>query len=206
MTKIIDGVIKFDFSKFSISGPLADELYQPIEKYRILLFKKNLIGEYPVEKVGFGNLSRRINVNEFVITGTQTGHLEHLNSNHYALVSSCDLAKNQVCGSGPIKPSSEALTHYALYSSAPHINYIFHIHHPITWKYMIDHDFPSTDENVEYGTLEMADQAKAIINKLPIGSFVMKGHQDGVVSYGVTAEEAFFEIMKVYNLAMSSSN
>jgi ribulose-5-phosphate 4-epimerase/fuculose-1-phosphate aldolase len=204
MTNIIDGVIKFDFHLFKITGPLSDSYYQEIEIYREKLFKMNLIGEYPQDQIGFGNLSQRISGNEFTITGTQTGKYPHLNGGHYSHVTKCNLLTNSLEGFGPIKPSSEALTHFAIYSSSPNIKFIFHVHHKEIWEYMIAHNYPHTLESVEYGTLEMAEQAKNLIQDKRHGIFVMKGHQDGFVGYGENSQEAFNEILKVYNLVINS--
>ena len=91
---------------------------------------------------------------------------------------------------GPIAPSSESLTHFAIYHSCPQVNFIFHVHHSELWKYMLENQFDKTPENINYGTQEMADAAKACIKNKSQGIFVMAGHEDGIISYGKTAEEA----------------
>ena len=192
MTKKLDeGVIKFKYTlKFA---PGLDEYsFIDIEKWRVLLFKMGLIGEYPTEKVGYGNLSKRSLVadDSFIITGTQTGKYPHLNGLQYTKVTKCNLQKMQVEALGPIAPSSESLTHYAIYASCPHVNAIFHVHSNELWQYMIDNQMDATSESISYGTIEMADEAKKCIGNKKSGIFVMKGHQDGVISYGPSVEEA----------------
>ena len=55
---------------------------------------------------------------------------------------------------------------------------------------MIDKNMDSTSESISYGTIEMADEAKKCIGNKKSGVFVMKGHQDGIISYGTSIEEA----------------
>jgi hypothetical protein len=192
MTKKLDeGVIKFKYS-LKFGPPLDEGSFIELEKWRVILYKMGLIGEYPTEKVGYGNLSRKIAGpdNQFIITGTQTGKYAHLTNMQYTKVVKCNLAKMNVEAVGPIAPSSESLTHYAIYSSCPHINAIFHVHSNELWQYMIDNKMDATNEDISYGTIEMADEAQKCIGNKKSGIFVMKGHQDGVTSYGTSIEEA----------------
>lgn len=200
MTKKLDeGVIKFKFT-LKKSPPLDEGSYIELEKWRTILFKMGLIGEYPEEKVGYGNLSRKIagTDNNFIITGTQTGRLPYLNGLHYTKVLKCNLNKMNVEAAGPIAPSSESLTHYAIYSSCPHVNAIFHVHSEKLWQFMIDNKMDATSESISYGTHAMAEEAKSCIGNKKSGIFVMKGHQDGVISYGTSIEEAGKIILDVF--------
>lgn len=200
MTKKLDeGVIKFKFT-LKKSRPLDEGSYIELEKWRVILFKMGLIGEYPEEKVGYGNLSRKIagTENHFIITGTQTGRLAYLNGLHYTKVTKCNLAKMTVEAAGPIAPSSESLTHFAIYNACPHINAIFHVHSEKLWNYMIQNNMDSTSESISYGTQDMAEEAKKCIGNKKSGVFVMKGHQDGVISYGTSIEEAGKIILDVF--------
>lgn len=186
-----EGVIKFKFN-LKISKPLDESLYIKIEKWRVILYKMNFIGEYPEEKVGFGNLSQRIKSgeNQFIITGTQTGKEPHLNGSKYTKVVKCDMSKMAIEAIGPIAPSSESITHYAIYHTAPQVNCIFHVHHNELWNFMLQNDFAHTSKDIEYGTKEMANAMKNCINNNKSGVFAMSGHEDGVISYGSTPEEA----------------
>jgi len=84
---MIDGVIKYHFD-FQVTKPLEEGLFSEIELLRERLFALNLIG-VTEDGVGFGNISQRVDANSFVITGTQTGHLEKLDAtlwlNKYAI-------------------------------------------------------------------------------------------------------------------------
>ena len=149
-----------------------------------------LIGEYLIEKVGYGNISKRIlgEEDQFIITGTQTGKLSNLNGSQYTRVKKCNLKKMNLEAIGPIAPSSESITHYAIYSSCPQVNFIFHIHDKVLWNYMLTNDFDKTSKNINYGTQEMADAAKECIDNKTSGIFVMEGHEDGIIAYGQNAE------------------
>lgn len=196
---IDDGVTKFKLTLKRMSAPQAEDVL-PIEKWRAILWRLNLIGEYPSDGVGFGNLSQRLSQpkNAFIITGTQTGKYPHLKREHYTRVVSCDLQRNTCLAEGPIAPSSESLTHYAIYESHPQIGAVFHVHHTELWERLIQQGAPSVDESVAYGTKDMADAANRTINGASEGYFVMKGHQDGLVSYGPTPEIAGKILLKLY--------
>jgi ribulose-5-phosphate 4-epimerase/fuculose-1-phosphate aldolase len=186
-----EGVIKFKFN-LKMSSQIEESLYINLEKWRVILFKMNLIGEYPTEKVGFGNLSRKVDPaqNQFIITGTQTGKYPNLDGSQYTKVTKCDLQKMSIEAMGPIAPSSESLTHYAIYESCPQVNAIFHVHHNELWKFMLSNNYTKTANNINYGTQEMAHEAQKCIGKNLKGIFVMEGHQDGIIAYGHSVEEA----------------
>lgn len=187
-----DGVIKYDRSNFTHSGPIESGIWQSLEKWREQLFHLNLVGEYPIDKVGFGNLSLFLNKNtqtEFVITGTQTGKFKSLSGEHYTLVHGYDLLNMKLNSKGPIEPSSEALTHASIYESNSKIRAIFHIHSKKIWDGMINENYNFTDMDVPYGTLEMAKNVKQVISDKCSGTIVMKGHQDGVIAYGTSLDQ-----------------
>lgn len=206
MCPIDDGVIKYDRSLFKKSPPLLTSDYSRLEKWREKLFGINLIGEYLPEKIGFGNLSQKKDYSEFfegpttqfLITGTQTGGFPHLDGNYYTRVLDTNLEKNTCRVFGPVEASSEALTHAAVYNSNPKITAVFHIHSKEIWKGMIEKSYPATSEKIHYGTIEMANAVEEITKSSPNGVIVMKGHDDGVISYGQTLDEAGELILKLY--------
>lgn len=183
-----EGVIKFSF-KLKKTLPLQEESFIELEKWRTILFKLNFIGEYPIEKVGYGNLSRRLSQNEFIITGTQTGHMPNLSGHDYTTVIKCDLEKMTVEAQGAVAPSSESLTHHAIYLSCPQIKFIFHVHHKELWNYMLKNSYDKTSKDIEYGTHEMALEAKKCIDLKSSGILAMEGHEDGIIAYGKSASE-----------------
>lgn len=184
-----EGVIKFNCT-LKMSGPIEEAQFLSLEKWRTILYKISLIGEYKEEELGYGNLSKRVAKDEFIITGTQTGKLPNLNGMQYTRVVKCDLNRMKVEAVGPINPSSESLTHYAIYSQCPQIQFIFHVHHKGLWEYMLNNDFDATKADVNYGTQEMAQEAIRCIGNKNSGIFAMTGHEDGVISYGQTSEDA----------------
>lgn len=192
-----EGVIKF---KLTLKRAPAPEMNQVIalEKWRALFFKLALIGEYPIDKIGYGNLSSRVGKKTFIITGSQTGHLAHLQAHHYSKVIECDLKKGSVTAEGLIPPSSESLTHYGIYDANPNIQYVFHVHHAKLWELLKNGPYDFISDDIPYGTQEMAEAAEALIGNKSSGIFVMKGHEDGIISYGTTAEEAGRVILDVY--------
>lgn len=193
-----EGIIKF---KLTLKRAPAPEQTQVIalEKWRALFYKLGLVGEYPNEKIGYGNLSSRLQKKSFIITGSQTGHLAHLQAHHYTKVSECDLKKGSVTAEGLIPPSSESLTHFGIYEANPAIHYVFHVHHPKLWEILHNRnecDFIPAD--IAYGTLEMALAAQEILQDKSTGLILMKGHEDGIISYGPTAEEAGRNLLEIY--------
>ncbi len=207
MCPIDDGVIKYDRSQFEKSPPLELGEYENLEKWRKTLFQIQLIGEYLPEKIGYGNLSQKMDyskfiksgVAQFVITGTQTGGHPELNGNLYTRVLDYDLEEQKIKVMGPLEASSEALTHAAIYQSSPLIGAVFHIHSKSIWKGMIRENYLATSEDIPYGTKEMANAVEKAIQGLTTGSLVMKGHEDGVIAFGKNLNEAGKEVLKIYD-------
>ncbi len=184
-----DGVIKYTL-QHTLTAPLPDELWSPLEPIRKRLFDLGLIGVR--EGVGYGNVSRRLDETRFVVTATQTGHLPRLDGFGYALVERCDEAAFRIESRGAARPSSEALTHAAVYTLDPAIGWVIHIHSMRLWRYMLQHDYPTTAE-VPYGTPEMAREVRRLyMGRDPLQEplFVMAGHEEGIVAFGHSATEA----------------
>ncbi len=146
-----------------------------LEKWRTLFFRLGLIGESQTEKIGYGNLSSRLNSKSFIITGSQTGHLPQLQSHHYTRVIDCDLKKSILTAEGLIPPCRESLTHSKIYIAHPNINYIFQVHHKNLM--MIDHLENTGNMN---------------------GQIILNKNQDVLFSLAVTAEEAGKNILDIY--------
>jgi len=194
---MIDGVIKYNFD-FEPSEPLNELLFLDIELARERLFALNLIGVTD-EGVGFGNISQRLSGSSFVITGTQTGHLEYLDAVHYALIEEYDDKKFYLKSSGAIKPSSEALTHGTIYNLSPDIGAVIHIHSKTIWEFMLNGGYLQT-KNVEYGSIEMIDEVNRLFSKIkPLSNpeFAMAGHEDGVIVFGKTLTDAELTLYRI---------
>ena len=130
-----EGVIKYRLTHH-LAEPFSQHNYGFLDKWHRIFKKAGILGQDSDRYggLGFGNLSQRINGRSFLITGTQTGHLERLAPEHYALVTAVDLNHNRVESQGPVKPSSESLTHAAVYSLDEQIEFVFHVHSPSIWR------------------------------------------------------------------------
>ena len=196
-----EGVIKFKL-QFSEAGPVDMPPLAELNRWRTILWQQALIGQDPAryEGYGFGNVSQRIGSEDFargkrcfIISGTQTGHLPELDNTHYTLVKSYDAASNAVSAAGPIKPSSESLTHGMIYDLDNAIRIVLHVHSPDIWLAADSLGIPVTDSAVPYGTPQMAAEVQRLFNETDVREqkiFSMGGHEDGIVSFGTTAEEA----------------
>ena len=196
-----EGVIKFTL-QFTEAGPVNMQPLAELNRWRTILWQQALIGQDPAryEGYGFGNVSQRTGADKaacgkrcFIISGTQTGHLPELDSCHYTLVTHYDAATNSVNAAGPIKPSSESLTHGMIYDLDDEIRIILHVHSPDIWLAADRLDIPVTDSTVPYGTPKMAAEVQRLFNETDVREqkiFSMGGHEDGVISFGTTTEEA----------------
>ncbi len=186
---MIDGVIKYDFD-FTLSKPLAKELWQDIETLRERLYFLKLIGEK--DGIGYGNISKRVSKKSFVITGTQTGGLKNLSAKDFSYVESYNDEKFYLKSYGGTKPSSEALTHGTIYNLSDKIGAVIHIHNKPLWDFMLKNRYKKT-ENVLYGSLEMIKEVKRIyenIDPLSDPEFVMSGHEEGVIIFSKDLKNA----------------
>ena len=106
--------------------------------------------------VGFGNLSVHDGASgNFYITGSATGGLPELTPTDCVRVVAFDFAKNWLRYEGAAIPSSESLTHAAIYESDPSISAVIHCHDSILWRTRLDR-VPTTSKAIAYGTPEMA--------------------------------------------------
>jgi L-ribulose-5-phosphate 4-epimerase len=152
--------------------------------------------------VSFGNLSVRDGVtNNFYVTGSATGTLSELTLADCAKVVAYDFKRNWLRYEGAAIPSSESLTHAAVYKSDGSARAVIHCHDSSLWSTLLDR-VPTTSKAVEYGTPEMACE---IIHLFQIGEvhrrkvFVMAGHEGGIVTFGRDLEEAFAVLMQERN-------
>ncbi|MEN8207376.1 MAG: class II aldolase/adducin family protein [Pseudomonadota bacterium] len=196
-----EGVIKFHLV-FKDAAAVPDDTLTELNRWRGILWQQALIGQDPAryDGYGFGNVSQRIGDSNaprgkrsFIISGTQTGHLPELDNSHYAHVKSYDAASNAVSAEGPIKPSSESLTHGMIYDLDNEIHVVLHVHSPDIWLAADSLGIPVTDASVPYGTPKIAEEVQRLFNETDVQEkqiFSMGGHEDGVISFGKTAEEA----------------
>jgi ribulose-5-phosphate 4-epimerase/fuculose-1-phosphate aldolase len=196
---MIDGVIKYGVTHISDKAPQFKG-YTKLEALRLRLFRLGLIGVQ--DGIGYGNISLRENSSSFFITATQTGELEHLSQEFYTYIDSYNFEKFSVTSMGKHKPSSEALSHAMIYEISPEIDAVIHIHSKALWKFMKEQNSLFTE--AEYGTIAMVEEIASLYegkNPFQESAFVMRGHEDGVMAFGKTLQEAeliLFDIMQKY--------
>jgi len=194
-----DGYIKFNCHLTSEKIAIPSELFGPLNYWRDDLWSKCLIGAYP-DGIGYGNISVRVpGSDQFYISGSATGGIPELDQIHYPLVEWCDPALNAIGCRGLIKASSESMSHAAIYASSPEIGAVVHIHNRELWEKYLD-ILPTTNKTVEYGTPEMAFEISKIMMQyetLDKKVFVMGGHEEGIISFGKTVEEAALAILEL---------
>lgn len=197
-----EGVVKYSLS-FIEKELFFENEYHALEECRKRLYALGAIGAYD-DGLGYGNISVRINNGEeFLITATQTGHLSNLSKDEYSLVEKIDYDTFKTTASGKSKPSSECITHGAIYGLSENINAVIHIHNEKLWNFMLDNGYLSTNDT-PYGTPEMVEDVVNIykdIEALSNNVFVMKGHFEGIVSFGrnlAEAETVLFNIIKKF--------
>ena len=187
-----DGYIKYDIDW--TPGPAPDvETARELDRWRRPLYEAGLIGESAELGIGFGNISKRCGApGPFLISGTQTGHLAETDERHYALVTGVDIDKNTVTCSGPVKASSEAMTHAAIYALDGRIAAVVHVHSRSLWDRFLN-VVPTTDARVPYGTPDMARELAKLFADFDFdetGVAVMAGHDEGLISFGPSLEAA----------------
>ena len=174
-------------------GGLAD-----LNAHRRKLLHLRLIGVDP-NGVGFGNLSVRDSAtDEFYITGSATGGIPELTLADCAKVVACDFERNWVRYEGSAAPSSESLTHAAIYESDAEAGAVVHCHDSKLWATALN-QAPTTSKAAEYGTPELANEIMQLFTRTDAQSrkiFVMAGHEGGIVTFGKDLEEAFAVLMR----------
>ncbi len=170
--------------------------------WREIFARTGLVGQQPelYGGFGYGNVSCRVGPpsmprgrRAFLITGTQTSGQACMSLADFCVVEGCDPRRNRIVSYGPRLPSSESLTHGAIYGLGSHVRYVFHAHSPTIWRRAAVLRIPTTDPRVAYGTPEMAREVERLWRGSPLsdlGILAMGGHEDGIVAFGRSAEEA----------------
>lgn len=204
-----EGVIKYQLKHIyqPIILPLS---LKEITAWRTIAHRLELIGQTPnrYDNLGFGNISQRVDehADQFIISGTQTGHIGNLKPEHYCLILKAEPSLNRLESSGLCKPSSESLTHASVYAQNPDIKAIIHAHSPEIWKHTTMLKLPHTSADVPYGTVEMAAAVEQLFKSGSLADtslFTMLGHEDGVIAFGKTMQEAAWELLNYLSRAIS---
>lgn len=186
-----EGYVRFRCEREEAPPPAGPEV-EALRAWRDRLHRLGLVGAYP-DGVGFGNLSHRLpGGDSFVISGTQTGALPSLGPEHFTEVTACDLAANRLRCRGPVRASSESLSHAAVYRALPAARAVFHVHHAALWRALLGR-VPTTGARAEAGTAEIALAIETLLREGGAaggGLLAMGGHPEGLLSFGASADEA----------------
>ena len=170
------------------------------------LLEQRLIG-LDASGIGFGNLSVRDGVSRnFYITGSATGGLSELTPTDCVQVVTYDFARNWLCYEGAAIPSSESLTHAAIYESNQSTSAVIHCHDSVLWRTLLDR-VPTSSKTVAYGTPEMAYEIMRLFKASEVRSrkiLVKAGHEGGIVTFGKNLEDAFRVLMRERQTSGSS--
>lgn len=190
-----EGVVQYacELDEKQLAWP--DSLLEELNFWRSKMQTAGWIGQDPprYQGLGFGNLSLRQptdkNPDAFIITATQTGHLSWLDSDAWPWVTDADIACNQLKAQGLQPPSSEALSHAALYQANPAISAVIHGHAPELWKLAAKLSLVTTPKELPYGTPALARAISQQAGQAS-GLLVMLGHEDGLLAWGRNLAEA----------------
>jgi L-ribulose-5-phosphate 4-epimerase len=200
-----EGVIRFalEHDRRALEPRLYGETVAALAAWREVLARLDLVGRDPAryEGLGYGNVSARLGPfgdvgrgrRRFVISGTQTGGLPALTLDHVCVVERYDIGRGEVWSSGPVPPSSESLTHAAIYDIAPAARVVLHAHAPEIWRNARALAIPVTREGAANGTVDMALEVQRLWRESTLsatGILAMAGHEDGVIAFGGSADEA----------------
>jgi ribulose-5-phosphate 4-epimerase/fuculose-1-phosphate aldolase len=194
-----EGYIKFK-ARWDKSPALPIRFIKELNKWRDLLYEKGLIGVYE-NGIGFGNISQRFDdSSQFIISGSGTGNLGSLTTDHYSLVSDIDIDKNLLHCKGPVIASSESMSHGVIYRESKDIHGVIHVHHKALWLKLLD-KVPTTGEQASYGTPEMAYEIIRLFRETDLMEkqiLVMKGHEEGIFTFGESLDDAGKVILKYF--------
>ncbi len=203
-----EGVIKYQLNHTQQPISRLCSLTE-INAWRTVVVRLELIGQSPerYDNIGFGNISQRVDAHseQFIVSGTQTGHIEQLSPEHYCLIVKAEPHQNRLQSCGLCKPSSESLTHASVYAQDKTIQAIIHAHSPEIWKHTAALGLPHTGADVPYGTVEMAMAVEQLFQSGKLTQttlFTMLGHEDGVVAFGSNMREAAWELIECLSRAI----
>lgn len=198
-----EGVIKFELEHRTRElerrrfGDLAAQLIA----WRQVMSLTRLVGQDPsrYDGAGYGNVSARIGPpnsalgrRAFLITGSQTSGKSIITLQDFAAVERYDFRHNRVGSFGPVPPSSESMTHGAIYDLGPHLRCVLHAHSPVLWRQARELRIPTTEPQVTYGTPAMAKEVQRLFRETAVVErqiLAMGGHEDGIIAFGRSPEE-----------------
>jgi ribulose-5-phosphate 4-epimerase/fuculose-1-phosphate aldolase len=200
-----EGAIQFqlEHSRRALDPVEAEAAVLALAGWRRILRQTGLIGRRPerYEGAAYGNLSVLAtgaaagggSIPPFLITGTQTSDLEELTAGQLVRVEACELERNAVRSSGMVYPSSETLTHAAVYEAAVGAGAVLHVHSREIWTLGAHLGLATTSAAAACGTPQMALGVRQVVSRCggpSSGLLTMGGHEDGVLAWGPDAASA----------------
>jgi hypothetical protein len=184
--------VKFTYERARAKIAPFDQLPE-LNKYRQKLRELRLVG-VDAKGIGFGNLSVREGAtSNFYVTGAATGGLHKLTLANCVRVVAYDFEKNSLRYEGAATPSSESLTHAAIYGSDRMTCGVIHCHDSALWTSLLDRA-PTSSKAVAYGTPQMAYEIMRLFRAGDVRTrniLVMAGHEGGIMAFGKDLKEAF---------------
>ena len=191
MSKYVKFTCEHATTEIGPFGGLAE-----LNAYRRKLLQLRLIG-VDVNGIGFGNLSMRDGATDnFYVTGSATAGIQELTLADYAKVVACDFERSCVRYEGSALPSSESLTHAAIYKSDATAGAVIHCHDSKLWAAVLN-QAPTTSRAAEYGTPQLAYEIMQLFKRTDVPKIIaMAGHEAGILTFGKDLEEAFAVLMR----------
>lgn len=190
-----EGVIRFDVHhRTAPLPPAALDALPALLAWRRTLRRLGVVGQEPgrYDGLGFGNLSVRV-AGGFLVTASQTSGREELSADGVALVTGWDVARHRLesLGAAGALPSSESLTHAAVYGARPDAGAVLHGHAPDLWRRCRELGLALTEPAAEAGTVAMARAVAALAARSALPSVAaLAGHEDGILAWGRDLDEA----------------
>lgn len=207
---MIDGVIKYHVQHRNAPTPPFTN-FTTMEALRSRLFTLGLIGE-TADGIGYGNISSRDGDQAFFITASQTGKLPRLKPTDYAHVHDYNISAFTVYSTGLHQASSEALSHAMIYQIDPAIQAVIHVHSAPLWqmmKAMHADQSGALATHAEYGTVAMAKEIAALYahtDPFAHNALVMLGHEDGLMTFGTSAQDAERSLYRLIGQCLRSQS
>jgi len=214
-----EGVVKYAAAHRSDPlSPQATAASPALLASRAALLRLGFLGSDPAryEGLGYGNVSCRLppygaprRARSFLVTGSQTAHLAEPSLALLAEVEAYDLGAGRICSRGAVAPSSEALSHAAFYDVGIHVRWVIHAHSPELWRAAADALLGRGVVWAEgaYGSQTLAQEIGRQWRQSTLserGWLAMAGHQDGVMSFGRSAQEALTRLLEAWQVAVAA--
>ncbi len=200
-----EGVIRFEalHTARMLDPRVHGDTARALAAWREVLARLRVLGRDAdrYQGFGFGNVSARVGPmgdvprgrRRFLVTGSQTGGRIDVTLDDFCLVERWDTAANRVWSEGMVPPSSESLTHGALYDVGADVRVVLHGHAPEIWRHARALGLPVSRPEIENGTPAMAAEVVRMWREstlASVGLLVMGGHEDGVLAFGRAPDEA----------------